>query len=31
MLLKPFAVLIGTGLTIIWAAIVQYFFNKWNW
>lgn len=30
LLLIPIAALIATGLTIIWAIIVQWFFNKWD-
>ena len=30
LLLMPLGALIGTGLTIIWAAIVQYFLNKFD-
>lgn len=30
LLLMPIGALIGLGLTIIWAIIVQYFFNKWD-
>lgn len=31
LLLMPIGALIGLGLTTIWAAIVQYFFDKWDW
>ena len=31
LLLMPFGALAGLGLTIIWAAIIQYFFDKWDW
>lgn len=30
LLLMPIAALVGTVLTIIWAAIVQWFLNKWD-
>ena len=30
LLLMPLGALIGTGLTIIWAAIMQYFLDKWD-
>ena len=30
LLLMPIGVLVGTGLTIIWAIIVQWFLNKWD-
>lgn len=30
LLLMPIAALIGTGLTIILDAIVQWFLNKWD-
>lgn len=30
LLVMPIAALIATGLTIIWAMIVQWFFNKWD-
>lgn len=30
LLLMPIAVLVGTGLTIIWAMIVRWFLNKWD-
>lgn len=30
LLLMPFGALAGLGFTIIWAAIVQYFFDKFD-
>lgn len=30
LLLMPIVALVVTGLTIIWAIIVQWFFNKWD-
>jgi len=30
LLLMPIAVLVGTGLTIIWAIIVQWVLNKFD-
>ena len=30
LLLMPIGALVGTGLTIIWAMIVQWFLDKWN-
>ena len=30
LLLMPIAALIGTGLTLIWAMIAQWFLNKWD-
>nr|DAS50152.1 MAG TPA: protein of unknown function (DUF4808) [Caudoviricetes sp.] len=30
LLLMPIGAIVGTGLTIIWAMIVQWFFNKWD-
>ena len=30
LLVMPIAALIATGLTIIWAMIVQWFLDKWD-
>lgn len=30
LLVMPIAALVATGLTIIWAIIVQWFLNKWD-
>lgn len=30
LLLMPFGALIGTGLTIVFVAIMQYFLDKWD-
>ena len=30
LLIMPIAALVVTGLTIIWAMIVQWFLNKWD-
>lgn len=30
LLIMPIAALVATGLTIIWAIIVQWFLNKWD-
>lgn len=30
LLVMPIAALVATGLTIIWAMIVQWFLNKWD-
>lgn len=30
LLIMPIAALVVTGLTTIWAIIVQWFFNKWD-
>lgn len=30
LLLMPIASLIGVGILIVWAVIIQYFLNKWD-
>lgn len=30
LLIMPIAALVVTGITIIWAIIVQWFLDKWN-